>query len=147
MIALRLVRLIETHSEQLSSSLLKKLRSSPHTCGLQNVPAGELHDRTHDVYRNLSDWLLHMKECDIERCYFDLGMRRALQGVPLTDLCWVIVLTKEHLWDFLEEQGFLRSSVEILGELELLRLLDQFFDRAICYAVMGYQHAAMAEVA
>lgn len=147
MIALRLVRLIEAHSEQLSSSLLKKLQASPRTQGLRQVPAGELHDRTHEVYRNLSDWLLHMKERDIERCYFDLGMRRALQGVPLTDLCWVLVLTKEHLWHFLEEQGFLRSSMEILGELELLRLLDQFFDHAICFAAMGYQHATMAAAA
>ncbi|PYX18597.1 MAG: hypothetical protein DMG87_14015, partial [Acidobacteria bacterium] len=55
-----------------------------------------------------------------------------------------IVLTKEHLWEFLQRQGFLRSPVEIYGELELLRLLDQFFDRALCYATEGYeQHSQL----
>jgi hypothetical protein len=29
--------------------------------------------------------------------------------------------------------------VEIYGEMELLRLLDQFFDRGLCYATEGYE--------
>jgi hypothetical protein len=54
------------------------------------------------------------------------------------------MLTKEHLWSFLEQQGFLRSPIEILGELELLRLLDKFFDRAFCFVAEGYQRARAA---
>jgi hypothetical protein len=41
---------------------------------------------------------------------------------------------KKHLWEFLERQGFKRGTVEIYGELELLRLLDRFLDRALCFA-------------
>ena len=51
----------------------------------------------------------------------------------MSDYCWAIVLTKEHLWEFLQEQVFTTSPVELYGEMELLRLLDQFFDRALCY--------------
>jgi hypothetical protein len=29
----------------------------------------------------------------------------------------------------------------VFGELELLRLLDQFFDRAVYYATEGYEQA------
>jgi hypothetical protein len=36
-------------------------------------------------------------------------------------------------------QGFTPSPVEIYGEMELLRLLDQFFDRALCFAAEGYE--------
>jgi hypothetical protein len=50
-------------------------------------------------------------------------------------------MIKEQLWDFLARQGFLRGPLEIYGELELLRLLDQFFDRAICYSAEGYTRA------
>jgi hypothetical protein len=49
------------------------------------------------------------------------------------------VLTKEHLWEFLQRQGFMNSPVELYGEMELLRLLDQFFDRALCFASEGYE--------
>jgi hypothetical protein len=88
--------------------------------------------------------LLTKTGSDIDLRYPDLGARRAAQGVSLADFCWAIVLTKEHLWEFLRRQGFLRGPVEIYGELELLRLLDQFFDRALCYAAEGQkQHSRL----
>jgi len=147
MIALRLVHLIENHSDELALGLLRKFETSSHTHQLHRVPASELRDRSYEIYHNLSEWLLHKKQNEIERRYEEIGARRALQDVPLADVCWAIVLTKEHLWDFLEQQGFLKSSVEILGELELLRLLDHFFDHAVCYAARGYEHAREARMA
>jgi hypothetical protein len=139
MIALRLVRLIESHSEQLSDGLIHKLLKSERTADLRKVPASELHARCHEIYRNLSEWLVSKTEADIERVYGQLGARRASQGVSLSALSWAIMMTKEHLWSFLEREGLLEKPMEILGELELLRLLDQFFDRAVYYATRGYE--------
>jgi hypothetical protein len=74
-----------------------------------------------------------------------LGERRGRKAVvchievALSDLCWAIFLTKGHLWEFLQRQGFMRGPIEIYGEMELLRLLDQFFDRALCFATEGYE--------
>jgi hypothetical protein len=139
MIALRLVRLIENHSDELAEDLIEKLYTSAHTSDLQKVPEAELRSRIHEILEHLGEWLLTKTGSDIEIRYRDLGTRRAAQGVSVADFCWAIVLTKEHLWEFLQRQGFLRSPVEIYGELELLRLLDQFFDRALCYATEGYE--------
>jgi hypothetical protein len=139
MIALRLVRLIESHSEPLSDGLIRKLLKSERTADLRKVPTGELHARCHEIYRNLSAWLMTKTEAEIERVYAHLGARRAAQGVSLSALSWAIILTKEHLWAFLEREGLLEKPMEILGELELLRLLDQFFDRAVYYATQGYE--------
>lgn len=139
MIAIRLVRLIEKHSDELTDGLLTKFQSSSRTRGLASVPTPELRSRSNEILRNLSDWLLHSSEMDIERRYREIGSLRAVQNVPLADVCWAIVLTKEHIWDFLQRQGFLRGPLEIFGEMELFRLLDQFFDRAVCYCAQGYQ--------
>ena len=68
-----------------------------------------------------------------------MGERRASQGVALSGFCWAVAVTKEHLWEFLERQGFRRGPVEIYTEMELLRLLDQFFDRALCFATAGHE--------
>jgi len=46
-------------------------------------------------------------------------------------------MTKQHLCEVPERQGFKRSPVEIYGEMELLRLLEQFFDRALCFSDRG----------
>ena len=72
----------------------------------------------------------------------DRERRRASQGVALSDFCWSIVLIKEHLWAFLQSQGSTHGPVEIYGEMELLRLLDQFLDRGLCYATEGYEQYA-----
>jgi hypothetical protein len=139
MIALRLVRLIENHSEELTESLIAKLESSVRTADLRKVSAEELRGRIHEILQHLNEWLLTKTGPDIERHYREIGERRAAQNVALSDFCWGIILTKEHLWEFLQRQGFRRGPVEIYGELELLRLLDQFFDRALCFASEGYE--------
>jgi hypothetical protein len=141
MIALRLVRLIEDHSEELAEGLLEKFRQSSRTQDFSKVPARELRERVHEILYHLSEWLLQKKESDIEKRYREIGARRAAQHVSLSDYCWAIVLTKEHIWEFLQRQGFLQSPLEIYGEMELLRLLDQFFDRAMYYVTQGYEQA------
>jgi len=143
MIAVRLVRLIEQHSDELTDGLLRKFQSSPRTADLGKVPAQELRARSHEILRNLSDWLLSKSDADVERRYREIGALRASQNVSLSHVCWGIFLTKEHVWNFLQREGFLRGPLEIFGEMELLRLLDQFFDRAICYCVEGYEKSKL----
>ena len=147
MIALRLVRLIETHSEELAEGLTRKLLSSDRTRDLRNVQANELHHRCHEIYHNLRDWLLNKTEHDIEHVYKGLGARRAGQGISIAALTWAILLTKEHLWSFLEWEGVHGGLHNVFGELELQRLLDQFFDRAVYYAIEGYEEAMTSRAA
>ncbi len=139
MIALRLVRLIEDHSEELAETLLRKLERCSRVEGFRIVHAQEIRERSREIYRNLSDWLLTKTEEDIERIYVAVGHRRAEQGVPLSAVVWAINMTEENLWDFLEMEGMRERPLEILGGFELLRLMDQFFDQAIYFATTGYE--------
>ena len=141
MLAYRLVRLIEKHSDALAAGLLHRVQASEHTRDYRKVPAEELKQRVYEIYRHLGDWLLGKTEFDIEQRYREIGACRAEQGVPLSQLVWVIVLTKENLWEYLKNEAGMERPVEVFGELEMLQLLDQFFDRAIFYASMGYETA------
>ena len=143
MIALRLVRLIESHSDELAQGLITKLENSARTKDLKKVAPEELRSRVYEIFHHLSEWLLTRPEVDIESRYTMIGARRASQGVSLADFSWALVMTKEYLWDFLQRQGFLQSPIELYGEMELLRLLDQFFDHALCYASEGFEQYAM----
>ncbi|HEY1272604.1 MAG TPA: hypothetical protein VGF08_11490 [Terriglobales bacterium] len=143
MLAYRLVRLIETHSDALAASLLEKVQTSPRVGGYCSVPPEELKGRVYEIYRHLGEWLLSKSEHDIERRYLEIGARRAAQHVPLSQLSWTIVLTKENLWEYLKKEAGMDRPTEVFGELEMLQLLDQFFDRAIYFASVGYeQHVA-----
>lgn len=145
MITFRLVRLIESHSEALANSLLYKVQNSQFTKGYKNVPPDELKERVHGVYEHLGDWLLGKKDVDIERRYRAIGDRRYHQNVPLNELVWAIVLTRENLWEFLTWESGLDRPIEVFAELELLHLVGQFFDRAIFYAAAGYEEAHLAK--
>jgi len=144
MLLYRLVRLIETHSQALAASLLLRVQDSEHTQAYQNVPPEELKERVYEIYRHLGDWLLGKTEFDIEQRYLEIGARRAHQQVPFSQVAMVIVLTKENLWEFLRKESILDRPVEVFGELEMLQMLEQFFDRAIFYAALGYERAMAA---
>ncbi len=136
----RLVRLIETHSQSLATCLLDRVQSSELThCYKENVPADELKEKVYEIYHHLGEWLIAKDETDLQSRYLQIGARRAVQRVPLSEVIWVIVLTKENLWDFIKKEAVLERPVEVFGELEMLQLLEQFFDRAIYFASVGYE--------
>src|SRR5581483_6886418 len=146
MFSYRLVRLIESHADALAAGLEEKVQLNsqvPHFC---NVPAHELRERVYEIYRHLGEWLLGKNELDIEHRYREIGGRRAQQGVPLSEVIQAIVLTKENLWDFLKSEAVMDRAVEIMGELELLQMLEMFFDRAIYYAAVGYEEEVAREL-
>ena len=139
MLAIRLVRLIETHIEQLSRDLSEKVWNSPRCSDLNKVPASELQARTREIYRNLSDWLLDKTETQVEQRYTELGAARAQQGVAYSHFVWAIISTKEHVRAFVQREGLSESAMELHGELELLHLLSQFFDLVLYHAAVGYE--------
>jgi len=137
----RLVRLIETHSNELASCLLNRVRSSEATAAYDQVPDEDLKDRVYEIYRHLGDWLITRDQFDLEERYEKIGARRASQSVPFSQLAWAIVLTKDNLWEFLKLHSEMERPVEVFGELEMLQLLDLFFDRAVYFAAIGYEKA------
>jgi hypothetical protein len=140
MFSYRLVRLIESHADALAKGLEEQVQTSSEISHfLTNVPAHELRERVYEIYRHLGEWLLGKNEQDIEHRYREIGTRRARQHVPLSEVIQAIVLTKENLWRFLKSEAVVDRAVEIMGELELLQMLEMFFDRAIYYAALGYE--------
>ncbi|HEV3512124.1 MAG TPA: hypothetical protein VGS05_10505 [Candidatus Sulfotelmatobacter sp.] len=141
MFSYRLVRLIESHADALAAGLEERVQTNSQVSHFREIPAHELRERVYEIYRHLGEWLLGKNELDIEHRYLEIGMRRAHQGVPLSELIQAIVLTKENLWDFLKSEAVMDRAVEIMGELELVQMLEMFFDRAIYYASVGYEEA------
>jgi hypothetical protein len=139
MLTYKLVRLIETHSDALAAGLLAKVRNSIRFGEYDKVRPEELQQRVYEIYRHLGEWLLSKREIELERRYIEIGAHRAAQGVPLSQLIWAIILTKENLWEFLKGESAMERPPEVFGRLELLEMLEQFFDRAIHYASIGYE--------
>jgi hypothetical protein len=138
MLGMRFVRLIETHAQALTVGLVDHIRASERTSDFRKIPAAELQLAVTQVYRNLGDWLLQKTEADIALRFRAIGARRASQGIRLHHLVWALMLSRDHLFHFLQREAFADNVVELHGELELHQLLNQFFDRAVYYAILGF---------
>jgi len=143
----RLTRLIELHGESLAQRLQDRIANCERCASYRRLSSDELKTLVAGIYGHLGEWLLNKTEAEIEARYSRIGARRAEQQVPANELLWCIVLVKENLWDFLEEQQALENVSEIFGELALLQLVEQFFDHAIYYAVRGHElrHSQLVE--
>jgi len=144
MVANRLVRLIESHSEELADSLIKKQLTSERTTTYRKIPVPELKAAVLEVYNNLGDWLMTKTESDVELRYRELGARRLSQGVPFSQFMSSMLITKEHLWAFLRRESISDGALQLYGELEFLQTLTNFYDRAIYYARLGYEEKSKA---
>ena len=143
----RLMKLIETHADALAETLEAKIVSSDRCTDYSRVSGDELKTLVGGIYGQLGLWLITKTEEDVERRYTMIGTRRAEQCVPVSQLLWCIVMVKENLWDYLRNLEALESTSEIFGELELMQMVDQFFDRAMYFAVRGHERVREARLA
>jgi hypothetical protein len=141
MLGIRLVRLIERHSEALSRGLVQEIHKSDRTSDFHGIPPKDLRLAAGELYRNLGEWLLQKTEDEIQTRFETVAAQRAAQGIRLHQFVWALMLTRDHLWRFLRQQAFADNIVELHDEMELQQLLNQFFDRAMYYAILGYEKA------
>src|ERR1700740_3120123 len=143
----KLVQHLRADADSMSERLLEKIRNSPR-CGdlLLRVPAEEHKHYAVDVYRDLVEWLAAETDSVIVSRYVELGARRAQQGVPFSHLFWAVCISREYLWEYIQQECLLEEPVEFWGGVMLLHSLNQFFDRVLYFALLGYQPAGGAEV-
>lgn len=142
----RLIRMIETHADELSAALLDATRNSDKTRNyVETVGPEDLKQRVSEIYQQLDAWLMDKSEADIEQRYKQIGELRAKQGVPLRELLWAIFLVKDTLIEFLKKEAVPDRPFEMFGELQVLQLLEQFSDRAAYYAAVGHDTGMVAQ--
>jgi hypothetical protein len=127
----------------LAAKLLENVRRSEFTRSFAagSVPAEELQERVCEIYRHLGEWVLAKTNSELAQRYRTIGARRYHQKVPLPELVWAIILAKQTLWEYLSWESIPERPAEVIGELGLLQMIGSFFDRAIHYAVIGYEDA------
>lgn len=142
MLGMKLVRLIEAHSDALSQGVVDVIRASERTSDFRAIPREDLQRRVGEVYRNLGEWLLQKTEPDIATRFKAVAARRVAEGIRLPQFVWALMLTRDHLLHFLRHEAFADNIVALHGELELHQLLDQFFDRAVYHSILGYEESS-----
>ena len=158
MLAARLIQLIENHSRSLTHEAINDVLTNENTRSFRRVPKAELEPRIASLYENLGKWIGGPNEDDIRQEYEQWGRTRFHQGIPFSEMIYVLILTKKHLRKFIREHGLVDFAgdrvtpddlvgVELYAIQELNYQVGDFFDRALYHLVRGYEAASVAHSA
>jgi len=146
--ALKLVQHMKANADRMSEELIQKIRSSDRCSELlRKVPAEEQKQYALEIYRDLTDWLAIEIDSLVEYRYVNLGIQRARQEVSFSQVFWAVCTARDYLWDYMQQECLLEEPVEFWGGVILLRSLNQFFDRALYFTLVGYQKAGKGDFA
>jgi hypothetical protein len=141
MLSGKLIRLIETHAEEIALRVVGAIRRNPDCLHLAAVPEEELWDRCREILKNLGHWLEYANEEVLDREYEALGKLRHRESVPLYECLHGLYLMKDGMNDFVHEQGVDRDCVALYAEEELERRVGRFFDLLAIHMARGYEIA------
>jgi hypothetical protein len=142
MIYYRIVDLIKHQPEKLAERWCEHIRRSVSTSTYQRLATEELAARHVRLFENLARWLEEtMGRDELRRFFHELGKDRYLEGIPLWEVNYALLIAKSDFRDLIQSQGLLDSSLEFYQAFGLLSSMDQFFDLGNFHIIRGYMQA------
>jgi hypothetical protein len=152
-IAAKLVELIEVHARRLTSDVAHDLMTNPRTRGFRAVHRQDLEPRIFQLLNHLGNWIGDPLSEQVEAEFTDWGRRRFDQGIPLSELIYAIIIIKQHLRQYISDNGLVDASfprvesdyvlpMHLHSLQELNARVGQFFDEALYRLACGYEERA-----
>jgi hypothetical protein len=139
MVSPKLIHQIEDHWEAIAARTIRRARNCTDLPHLRDLPASEVQLISQRTLHNLGEWLHNSPDRDITQRYEEIGRQRLKDGMLLHEAVRGMQLMKESTLEYIREEGFTASPVEILAEEELEFRLGRFFDRLVFHLVKGYE--------
>ena len=143
MLSTRLLQRVEQHWDAIARAVVDQTRNDPNTPHHRVLDDEEIHARARDLVHNLGFWLTSGDETVVAHRYQEVGRARHADGIPLTEVVYKLHLIERKTEDFIQTENSASTSVELYGELEMLRALHRFFDLVVHNVVAGYEQAAI----
>ena len=153
MLSARMVELIQNHAPQLTSAVLTELTTNERTPSFHSMSLRDLEARIFRIYNHLGDWISAANERMAQEEFEYWGRQRQVQGVPLSEIVYAVILLKRQLSRYIRDNGLLESSlprvdsdallpVHLHSLQELNRMMSEFFDMALYHLARGYESEA-----
>jgi hypothetical protein len=139
MLSSKLVQLVEDHWDTIAGRVIQEIRNDPHLSHIRKLPDSELRTWGKTILKNLGHWLLESDDAEVARRYESLGRLRYQESVPLHESVKGMHLLKRNLLDFIRDQGFCQTTVDLYAEEELEHQVGRFFDSALYHLVKAYE--------
>lgn len=136
----KLVELIERGAEDLTRRWMRDVRAQDAMPHYKIHDEGQVFERGFRVYSQLGRWLSQdMTKTEIRDHWMALGRERRREGYALSEIVQALCLIRRHLWIKVDSEGLLDTALDLRHAIELFTRVLIFFDRAIYFAVIGYE--------
>ncbi len=140
MLSSRLIRMISDHWEAITDRALRQVRRDSKLLELGKLPEAELRERAREILQHLDQWLTS-KEDQVADKYERVGRQRFQEGIPLHEIVYSLQLIREKMIQWVLDQGYAQTPLDLYAEEELQHGADRIFDSIIFYVVRGYERA------
>jgi len=141
MLSGKLIRLIESHGEEITVAIIASIRRHPDLSHLGKLPDWELRQRGDEILRKLGHWLAGGNEEKLAHEYEAIGKMRFEESVPLHESVRGLCLIKDKMIEFLDNQGIDQDALSLYAEEQLERRVGRFFEMLVIHLVRGYETA------
>lgn len=140
----RFIGLIEDHAESLSLKWVEEVRSNSLTSGYREFSKKELHDIVFNRFRRLGKWVAKQENVDkeIALSFREMGEARARSGVKSSEMVYSVILERDMLFKYIKDQGIVTEGIDLNRALQFSEQLNYFYDKAIYFALVGYERVA-----
>jgi len=156
-ISAKLVELIEIHSSRLTTDIAQDLFTNERTRGFRAVRPQDLEQRIFQLLNHLGNWIGDPRSDKTRKEFADWGRRRFDQGIPLSELIYAVIIIKQHLRRYINDNGLVDAAFpRVEGDYvlplhlhslhELNMRVGLFFDEALYYLATGYEERVRSEV-
>jgi hypothetical protein len=138
--------MISDHSDEIANRVLRQICRDSKLHEIAKLPENELLERTKQMLQHIDRWLVS-KEDDLRHKYERLGRQRYEDGIPLHEVVRALQLVRENMIQYVLDQGYAQTPLDLYAEEELQHGADRIFDSIIFYFVRGYELAMREQVA
>jgi hypothetical protein len=157
MLGARLLLLIQAHAGALTHDVVRDLKTNARTPTFRRLNAADVETRVSALFQNLGKWIGEADEHAVRLEYEEMGRVRFREGVPVSELVYALLITKQHLRGYIREHGLVDFAGDRIASQELLPLelhsiqelnyrVGEFFDRALYHLARGYESEAAVRV-
>ena len=139
MLSGKLVETIVQHSDVIMRRVIRRIKEDAELRYVGSLSDSELLERGRHILGGLQTWVNASQHKSLGRDYEELGRLRFQQSIPLHEAVRALLLIRNEAIEYIFEQGFDQSSMEIHAERGLEHWLANFFDFLVYHLIKGYE--------
>ncbi|MBC8215767.1 MAG: hypothetical protein H8E64_04550 [Candidatus Marinimicrobia bacterium] len=137
----KLAWLLEKQADRMTRDWVTMLKANANTASYHKLKDESLVQRIHEVYEKLSLWMeWEVSSRDLARYFMMIGEERKMQGISLPEVVYAVILARRNLCDHLFEEVITMNALDMQRLIEFNRRVIYFFDKAVYFVMMGYEH-------